>query len=790
MTFPCLLLLSATIGFAAAAPPADSNELKNPGFEEIRGGELVGWDQVGRGYVIDRTTAHSGRCSIRCEAKGPRDAMGVVQIIRYDRPDKRPIILGGWCKTRNVLPGGDCSVYLDVIYADGTPWWAKVNRWSRGTHDWEYDARICYPRKPVKEIRAYVFLRRTKGVAWFDDVKVRRGGLDVTWLRVASDFPHTRGGVRVRVGLTRSARWECALLTPDRAVLAERKGEGREIQWVWPSPTPRSVVLVRVRAAAADGERAEATMKAELARPRPNPVREGYAVWTRSSMRKIYPTDMPPPRAAAQYELSLARNEHEGFQIAVTPSNGQGLKNVRVRVGRFVRDDGEAFPAGRIRLYVVGFVWVDTPSGHPLAPERPGWQPDPLLPLQPFDVLGGSTQAAWVDFFAPPDAKPGRYRGTITVQPANAPAKSVAATVVVRGFALPRTPRMKTAFSLMDGFTRRTYGSLSPALRRRCLDIMLDHRLNPDDISRIEPPRVEDLLYARARGMNAFNILNLVPKPKKPVPWVCYAPKSAYGPDFCQRLAARLDPYVAKLRRHGLSKMAYVYGFDERRKDYDEIIKRVCKFVKERYPEVHTFTTASYMYRRREKVPIDYEDYMDWYCPLTPVYKPQLSAKLRAAGKQVWWYVCCGPKYPYANFASIDYPSIEGRLLAWMTFLYDVDGLLYWHVNYWGRNRPIAWAGRPFLDQWKSTCIAGMTGDGILTYPAVGGPVSSIRLENIRDGVEDYDYLCLLADAAGRDAARAAGGELVRGMREFSRSPDALLRVRAAMAARLDSDGR
>jgi hypothetical protein len=391
----------------------------------------------------------------------------------------------------------------------------------------------------------------------------------------------------------------------------------------------------------------------------------------------------------------------------------------------------------------------------------------------------------WLNFHAAEDLRPGTYRGKVVVRPAGMPASELPLSVRVRGFTLPRTPRMKTSFAMMDGFTRATYGTITPELRRRCLDLMLNHRLNPDDISRTDPPAVADLLYARQHGMNAFNIVNLVPKPQGNPLWVCTAEPGEYGPEFTRELAGRLDGYLQELRRHGLSKMAYFYGFDERGPEYDDLIKRICKFLKERYPEVSTFTTAGYMYDKRRQTPAGYQDYMDWYCPLTPKYDRELSRRLRAQGKQVWWYVCCGPQYPYANFAGMDYPSIEGRLLAWMTFGFQADGLLYWHVNYWSPRRIIEDAD-PYLDYQPDT-VAGMAGDGCLTYPTRDGPVGSIRLENLRDGLEDYDYLALLADTKGRAVAEAYVGRLVKSMTDFSRDPSALYATRAEIADQLDS---
>jgi hypothetical protein len=292
---------------------------------------------------------------------------------------------------------------------------------------------------------------------------------------------------------------------------------------------------------------------------------------------------------------------------------------------------------------------------------------------------------------------------------------------------------------------------------------------------------VDDLLYANQRGLNAFNILNVVPRPKGNPTWVCYSGKEAYTPAFTADFLARAEPIVAELRRHGLADKAYFYGFDERREDYDEIIRGICRALKQRFPEVKTFTTATYIFEKRRKVPLDYQDYMDWYCPLTPRYDPELAARLRTVGKQVWWYVCCGPKYPYANFATVDYPTIEGRLLAWFTYRYQADGLLYWHVNYWARNPIIDTWREPYLDDWSLPCIARMTGDGVLVYPLADGLASSLRLEAVRDGSEDYDLLAAVTAKLGTERTNGLLQTMLRSMTDFDRDPQTLNRIRAKL---------
>jgi hypothetical protein len=775
-----LLLVSAQFVIVAAAC---GNELANPGFEQSAAGKLAGWVSQGDGYAIDRQARHDGRQSMRCEAADGEHTYGTSQIIRYAHPDKRPIIVGGWSKAQDVVSSGDYCVYLDVIYADGTPWWGLASAWLPGTHGWQYAAETFRPEKPVREIRVYVFLRHSKGTAWFDDVFVDRGGLHVLQPRVETDFPHTAGG-HIRAELSQDAEWRCVLRDAAGRELDTRSGRGSAIVWDWADRENARLVRLSIAAKNASGERVDFQMPVDLpARPR-NTVHDGYAVWWRNSMQKIYPIEFPPPERG-EAAISLARNEREGFQLAVTPADDVRLRHVTVSVGRLVNERGDAFSPQAIEQHLVGYLYVDPPSSHPQVPDRPNWCPEVLLRGRPFDVPGGRTQTVWINFHAAEALPAGIYRGKVTVQPAGMAASELPLRVRVRGFALPRTPRMKTAFALMGGFLRITYGKITPELRRRSMDLMLSHRLNPDDISRTEPPAVADLLYARQHGLNAFNIVNLVPKPKGNPLWVCYAEPGDYGPDFTQELAGRLDGYVRELRKHDLAKTAYFYGFDERGPEYDELIKKICKFLKQRYPEVSTFTTAGYMYDKRRHVPAGYQDWMDWYCPLTPKYDRELSARLRAQGKQVWWYVCCGPKYPYANFAAADYPSIEGRLLGWMTFGFQADGLLYWHVNNWHPGQIMA-DGDPYLD-YKCETIGGMPGDGCLIYPTADGPVGSIRLENIRDGLEDFDYLALLADKKGRPAAEAYVARLVRSMTEFSRDPAELERVRAEIAEQLET---
>jgi len=770
-----IIVLAGVLLLAARAGLGEENLLKNAGFEEGTSAPLPGWEKFGKGYVVDTSTFKSGRRSVRCDCKGEGEATGVHQVITIEKPTRQPIIISGWSKARNVQPGGHYSIYLDIFYEDGTPLWGKQAFFRPGTHDWEYSAAIIPPAKPVKKILVYVMLRRTTGTAWFDDIRLSLGDLVIVPVGVAQDTSQGPNGIRVDADISAHARWHIEIKDPGGTVVASTDGKGKSVEWIWNGegrPFGRYFVTIAAR----DPKTSKSdscTIPVTTTRPRPT---EGIAVWTENSMRKIYPTYVPErlpekPRAA----VALARNERESFQVAI--ASDRPLRGVTVRMSDLRNDGGGVISKDNVKWYQVGFVWVRRPSNHPDAKRRPNWCPDPLLEVKQFDVQPGTTQPIWITVYAPPDAAPGTYKGDVAIHAEGQQTITVPVEVTVYDFALPAETHIKNAFALMDGFLKKVYGGISPALRRQTLDFMLEHRLNPDDISRTKPPAIEDLVYCDKRGLNAFNVVNLVPPPKEGALWVCWSPKRAYTPEFKEQLAARLDGYMAELRKRGLIGNAYFYGWDERPKDYFDIIKDVCGFVKKKYPGVHTFTTARFMPDERWR-----DDNMDWYCPLLPRYDPAKADEIRKAGEQVWWYVCCGPRYPYPNFASCDYPAIEGRLIWWMTRLWRVDGLLYWHVNFWNYPDNNIIESGPYV-KWRMTNIARMTGDGVLTYPGPDGLLSSIRLENIRDGIEDYEYLHLLARSKGEDAVAGICRSLIKDRKDFTRDPAQLLSARRKLAA-------
>ncbi len=170
------------------------------------------------------------------------------------------------------------------------------------------------------------------------------------------------------------------------------------------------------------------------------------------------------------------------------------------------------------------------------------------------------------------------------------------------------------------------------------------------------------------------------------------------------------------------------------------------KEIKERYPQIQIMTTARFADLGAND---ELAETVDAWCPDIEVYENLLEegvvAAARHRGKEVWWYTALAPRHPYPNWL-IEYPAIEARLLMGvMAWKYQPDGFLYHFLTRLaeGNDKPID--DGP-LCQWNPHSCGCFSGDGRVHYFGVDGPVSTIRLENITDGLKDYECFWVLRD--------------------------------------------
>jgi len=129
--------------------------------------------------------------------------------------------------------------------------------------------------------------------------------------------------------------------------------------------------------------------------------------------------------------------------------------------------------------------------------------------------------------------------------------------------------------------------------------------------------------------------------------------------------------------------------------------------------------------------------------------------KARQQGCELWFYtVGIFQKGSYPN-KTVDVPLIESRILHWLNYRFGLKGYLHWGFN--------SWTDDPFNAPGEHR------GDGWHVYPKKDGLINSLRWEQMRNGIQDYEYLWMLENKIKQ--VRDTLGEPLSTMIEPSRRP-------------------
>ncbi|MCP3918056.1 MAG: DUF4091 domain-containing protein [bacterium] len=487
------------------------------------------------------------------------------------------------------------------------------------------------------------------------------------------------------------------------------------------------------------------------------------------------------------------RGEHVPFQLVVTADHVE-VEGVTVDVADLTR--GEALlPAERIEVFLEYMVKVYAPTG---THGRVGYWPDALVPLsRPFDVRSARRdrgpvlkhQPLWVDIDVPRDQAPGLYRGEIVVSAGDEVLGSVGIELTIVDVELPA----RRTFAAQMGFfygreIARVHGldPESPEFRKlwfEYLGFLLDHRCDPTFIDLGVTGRVENGEYVVEwtdpalerflveRGLARF-ALGAVP------PGVSRA--GAGEEQFRAWAEQYLAQVIAHARENGwYERLVFLAPVDEPQSAEEYAEARYWgALVRGVDPDVPLAVTE-------QPVPEDPSwgslvgACSDWIVHGSFLDENREAiAQRQAAGETVTWYVSCDQVYPQANYY-IDREAADPRMIGWITWRYRLGGILYWATTLWREVRD------PFADaiSWKhSHCNAPAAGEGMLLYPGnliekytaqanVHGPIASLRLALLREGLEELELLRVLAESGRGELADELAASLCRDVHDFARDP-------------------
>lgn len=140
----------------------------------------------------------------------------------------------------------------------------------------------------------------------------------------------------------------------------------------------------------------------------------------------------------------------------------------------------------------------------------------------------------------------------------------------------------------------------------------------------------------------------------------------------------------------------------------------------------------------------------------------------RKAGKITTFYVYGSPAHP--NTLSYS-PAVEARMIPWISAQRHLDGFLRWSYD--------SWTSDPFTQP----VYIFSQGDEYLVYPGKDGPMSSIRWEQLKEGIEDFELVGELRRKEGGSDSAALTEALATATRDLDGRTKNVTDIETARAA-------
>jgi len=505
------------------------------------------------------------------------------------------------------------------------------------------------------------------------------------------------------------------------------------------------------------------------------------SVWVIPSSARAFPTTTP----GARHEIALnaAGNEYEGVQV-VLRGGGDGHAAVFSWSA-----DSDPLITGNTKLHRVYYVHVTRPTTDLHA--KAGYYPDPLVPREfgQSMKIPGSTTPFYLLTHVPYGTPAGTYAATLHVQNGNT-SVDLPMTLRVWSFGWTRIDVGSSWRVSAGGINQSLAGtgiSFTGATKQRILQtffqMMLEHGVTPS-VAEVWPSVTSAGSVSNpgafAAGLAPLLADDGLAMQDTQLPWLNWFPwsRATYSPSSA-RIAKYLADACSVYKQQGWEKKAYAYILDEP-------VGVAAERKAEAYARAVHAASKKSGFRMRFLLTDDprprwiiadkaantflYDD-VDIWVPRYYYFFGRISSlsERRAAGKEIWWYTYANRGIATMPNYVIEKPFTDERVWGWLMYQWKVDGLLNWGFNRWGKSL----GGNGWRDPYQNPLSylkrdgRGANGDTCLVYPGYyprygltdpyAAPVSSLRLEALRDGLEEREYL-KLAGKTGPGSATFVSG--------------------------------
>ncbi len=500
-------------------------------------------------------------------------------------------------------------------------------------------------------------------------------------------------------------------------------------------------------------------------------VKLWYAYNTENLMQDLeYPEKMEERDSTLR--LYGVRNDAETIQLMITPN--VNIVSYDMSMAELKSENGDVFAAENFELFAVYYAEVTESYNNDV---YYGFYPDALVPLESYKtshynyINAGKNQAIMVQANIPADQAAGLYTGTAVLTLDDA-SYNIPIELKVYDAEIPVENHMQSGYGIW--FEQLAYGEgyYSEELAQAYWDFLVERRTMPmyyPNSVTVSYEAFADFIaesMAENPAISSYRLMHT---------YTNYDLGRIVERESIMSMLTAMAKKNIELREAGnddidLFEKAYFYLGDvvdepagtsiQRVRDCDLIITE-CKqavadtYFKEKYPDLYDscmsvlhLVTAAY---NPELVGSDTVGGVQTWCPQyqhwhsetqRQEYYNRMNTEDRAYGEEAWWYGCNNPKAPYPTY-HLDDDLIGTRVLFWMQHEYGVQGDLYYCVNIVNHADNAA--------PWSEVYYDDAANDGRLLYPGsefgVFGPISTLRMESIFQGREDYECLWTIEQA-------------------------------------------
>ncbi|NMA04874.1 MAG: DUF4091 domain-containing protein [Acholeplasmataceae bacterium] len=509
-----------------------------------------------------------------------------------------------------------------------------------------------------------------------------------------------------------------------------------------------------------------------------NQGNHSFNAYYASSVENIL-RDQNIPKVDAKLDISLAKNEYEGGQI-ILKSSVMDIDGYEIVLSD-LKSETSTLSKENISIYKQHYIEVTAPSNNAFGV---GFYPDALIPFEKVleykenNFKKNQNEALWFKVYAPKEQNPGTYKGVVKIK-YQEETIDVPITVTIYDFTLSDESHSSTSFNIwadpfVDQFIPGHLDS-TEELYRNYYNYLLDYRISPSYLPTYaygDPVRYAELVeefvlnpkvsnfnlphtlkYETING-KSYGILEEGPLKEtiKEILKVSTEEKNYFKKAYLY-IAGSEDE--APIDKHWLIdkneetfnkiKLELINEYDNQGFFDDKpSVKEALKNIK------HIVTIIDFTEVMGDQVYHIYNQINGWTPILTNFISPEFKYETKKKfleGNDFWWYGCVGPKNPYPTY-HLDDNRLSPRIMSWMQRQYNVTGNLYWSVNI---TQKYDGSSFTYRDIWNDPlAFPGANGDGYILYPGrkygIHGPIGTMRLEMIRDGQEDYEYLYILEE--------------------------------------------